>query len=100
MTTVTLEEVVHLAEQLRPDEQAALVVRLQLKLRQSPPLTFESIMAEFERRKASGAFENAEILRNKYANPDFDVSAEQLLKDIHEAATEWESEIDEFYGDH
>lgn len=97
MADISFEEIAQLAEQLKPEEQAALVARLQLKIRKSPPMTREQILAEFERRKTSGAFKNAEILRNKYANSAFNISDDQLLNDIHEAATEWEKELDEFF---
>ncbi len=102
MGTVTLEDVVHLAEQLTPDEQAALVKHLQARLQSAAPpyrLTREQVLAEFDRRKARGVFETAEILRNKYANPAIDLTEEELLGVIHEAATEWEKELDEFFGD-
>jgi hypothetical protein len=42
-------------------------------------------------------FDDVESLRNKYANPALDALTDaQLSADIHEAATEWEKEPDEF----
>jgi hypothetical protein len=41
-----------------------------------------------------------ESLRNRYANPALDdLSDEELRATIHEAATEWEKELDEFFSD-
>jgi hypothetical protein len=62
--------------------------------------TREDLIAELEALRAAGAFNNVESLRNKYANPALDaLTDEQLSADIHEAATEWEKELDEFFGD-
>jgi hypothetical protein len=62
--------------------------------------TREELIAELEFLRAVGAFDDAESLRNKYANPAApDWTDEQLSAAIHEAATEWEKELDEFFGD-
>lgn len=91
---VTYEYVLELAKQLKPAEQTALIENL--KAAQSGQITRERLLAEFERRKASGAFEHTESLYGKYANPSLDISAEALEATIHEAATAWEEELDEF----
>ena len=37
---------------------------------------------------------------NAYYSPEVEsLTAEQLLADLHEIATEWEQELDEFFGD-
>jgi hypothetical protein len=87
-------QVLELAKQLTPEEQTALIETLRAK--QRGQVTREMLMAESERRKAAGLFENAESLYGKYANPDIDISAEQLEADIREAATEWEKELDDY----
>jgi hypothetical protein len=91
---VNYAHVLELAKQLTPEEQTALIETLRAK--QRGQVTREMLMAEFERRKAAGLFENAESLYGKYANPDIDISAEQLEADIREAATEWEKELDDY----
>jgi len=95
---MTFEEVAELAEQLSPDEQAALVERLQAKLKPHRGLTREQVLAEFERRKASGEFEYVESLYGQFAHPDLDLSDASLITQLHAIATEWENELDEYFG--
>ena len=45
------------------------------------------------------AFEKVESLRNKYADPPLELTDEELLASLHEIATEWEAELDEFFSD-
>lgn len=93
---VTYEYVLELAKQLKPAEQTALIENL--KAAQSGQITRELLLAEFERRKASGAFDRPnDLYFGKYANLDLDISAEELEATIHEAATAWEEELDEFH---
>ncbi len=76
---VTFEQVYQLAEQLPLTEQLRLMAQLRQKVsRSSGSVTREQLLAEFERKKQSGVFENAESLYGKYANPDADVSSEEL----------------------
>jgi hypothetical protein len=101
MTNMTLNDVYQAAMQLPPEDRDALIERLQLqkRLNRSEPVTRETLLAELERRRAAGLYENLESLRGKYASPAMDdVTDEQLLAHLHEIATEWESELDE-YGD-
>jgi hypothetical protein len=53
------------------------------------------ILAEFERRKRMGAFDQVVSLRNKYADAgDVDVD-DQMLRDLlNQAGREWEEDID------
>ena len=94
---VRYEDVLELAKQLTPEEQTALIEHL--RARQTGQVTREMLLAEFERRKAAGLFENAQSLYGKYAEPRVDISEEALEASIREASTEWEKELDEFFGD-
>ena len=77
---VTFEQVYQLAEQLKEEEQAALAEKLLAKRPRkfTGQVTREMLLAEHERLKAAGAFENVESLYGKYANPDVDVNEEEL----------------------
>ena len=56
----------------------------------------DELIAETEALWVVGAFGEAESLCNKYANPALDdLSDEDLRATLHQAATEWESELDE-----
>ncbi len=96
MADLTFEEILQAAQKLSPTQKALLIESLQAA---SEP-TREQLIAELEGLRAVGAFEHVESLRNKYYNPALDdLTDEQLLADIHEIATEWEKEVDEFFGD-
>lgn len=100
MSTMSFDQILRAARQLTPQEQDELIAHLRSGNEPSPSerdeLLRERIVAEFERRKAAGAFENAAILRNKYANPALDaLTNEQLLADLRDAASEWEKELNE-----
>lgn len=99
MADITFEEILQAAQKLNPQQKALLAQSLEI-----PPLdmgpTREELIAELEALRSAGAFDNVESLRNKYANPMLEaLTDEQLSADIHEAATEWEKELDEFFGD-
>jgi hypothetical protein len=100
MSDVTFEQVYELAKQLPSEERAELVERLQETLPYKVPerVTREQLIADFERKKADGAFNNIESLRGKYANPNVDVSAEEIQAYLHKIGTEWEKEIDDIIG--
>jgi hypothetical protein len=98
-TEITFEEILQAAQKLNPQQKALLAQSLEI-----PPLdmgpTREELIAELEALRAAGAFDHVESLRNKYANPALDALTDaQLSADIHEAATEWEKELDEFFRD-
>lgn len=60
----------------------------------------ERLVAELEARIAAGRFEKGESLLDRYASPAAAaLSPAELDAIIHEAATAWESEIDEFFDD-
>lgn len=91
---VTYEYVLELAKQLKPAEQTALIENL--KAAQSGQITRELLLAEFERRWSMGGAETDNLYFGKYANPDINISAEELEATIHEAANAWEEELDEY----
>ena len=98
MADLTFDEIVQAAQKLSPKQKALLAESL--KPFTPEGLTREKVLAEFERRKVAGLFKNAESLRNKYYNPALEgLTDKQLLADIHEIATEWEKELDEFFAD-
>lgn len=97
MINLTFEELVAAARKLPPAQKAALVQTLQTPLVASP--TREEMIAELESLRAAGAFDRVESLYGKYAQSGIDPSEEELRAAIHEAATQWESELDEFFGD-
>ncbi len=101
MSDVTFEQVLEMAEQLTAEERARLVEWLQAKIPRkfTGQVTREMLLAEHERLKAAGAFENVESLYGKFANPEVDISEEELNAYLHEIGTEWEKEMDEIVGD-
>ena len=99
MADITFEEIMQAAQKLNPQQRALLVQSLEIPVPDMEP-TREELIAELEMLRAAGAFNNVESLRNKFANPSLDaLTDEQLLADIRESATEWEKELDEFFGD-
>jgi hypothetical protein len=95
VANITFKELVEAASKLPPAQKAALVQTLQVPTNSNP--TREQLIAEMEALRAAGAFDQVVSLRNKYANPSLhDVSDAELRATIHEAATEWEKELDEF----
>ena len=67
--------------------------------RSSGSVTREQLMAEFERKRQTGVFENAESLYGKYANPNADVSSEDLLATIREIRDQWKEDFPELNDD-
>ena len=98
MSTATLEKVLELAKQLSQEEQLVLLRRLQAKVpRGDTRITLQQLIAEHDALVASGAFDHVESLAGRFGPPRPDISEEALRATIHEAATEWEKELDEFY---
>lgn len=94
MIELTFQEVVAAASKLSPAQKAALVQMLQSQGVMSP--TREELIAETERLRASGAFERAESLRNKYASAAAaDLTEDELKATLRESAVTWEQELDE-----
>jgi hypothetical protein len=103
MADVTFEDILDSVGKLTPQQRLILTEVLRgmdddiASIEHEP--TRQEIIAELDALRANGAFNNQESLRNKYANPTLNqLTEEQILKDIHDAATEWEKEIDEFFG--
>lgn len=98
MIEMTFEQVVQAARRLRPEQQAALVKSLQVEP-VSLNLTRRELLAELRALRSAGAFDRVTSLRNRFANPSLAyVSDEQLLAVIHEAAAEWEPDLEEHSG--
>ena len=96
MANVTLDKVIQMAEELSPQDRGVLFLHLKRDeevVRRA--YTREAILAEHERLKAAGAFDHVESLANRYARPELDLDYEEIEAILHEAATEWEKEIDE-----
>ena len=99
MADITFEEILQAAQKLNPQQKAMLAQSLKITPLDVGP-NREELIAELEVLRSVGAFDNVESLRNKYANPALDaLTDEQLSADIHETSTEWEKELDEFFGD-
>jgi hypothetical protein len=99
MGALTFDQILQAVERLTPEEQAALIARLKARIATaSGTVTRERVLAEFERRKATGAFESVESLRGKFAHPALGLSFEEIQAITHEAATEWENEVDNLDG--
>lgn len=99
MVDITFAEIMQAAQKLNPEQKALLVQSLEMPSLDMGP-TREQLIAELDSLRAAGAFDQVESLLNKYANPALDdLTDEQLSADIHEAATAWEQELDEFFGD-
>lgn len=98
---VTFEQVYQLAEQLPLDEQLNLAEKLRAKVprKLTGKVTREMLLAEHERLKLVGAFENVESLYGKYANPDIDVNHEDLLATIREIRDQWKEDFPELNDD-
>lgn len=100
MASVTLDEVIQMAEDLSPQDRGVLLLHLQRDREAvSRAYTREAILADHERLKANGAFDRVESLLGRYARPGLDLTEEQLDADLREMRTEWEKEIDEFFSD-
>jgi hypothetical protein len=98
MSALSYDEIVRLAEQLPPGERFALALHLLATAQSAGQVTLETIQAEHARRRAAGAFEQAESLRNKYAEPGLDLSEDDLRAGLSEFATDWETELDDLAG--
>lgn len=95
---ITFDDIMQAVQKLSPQQKLLLAQSLEI-----PPLdigpTREALIAELDALCITGAFEQVQSLRNKYANPALNqLTDEQLSADIHAAATEWEQELDEFFG--
>jgi hypothetical protein len=99
MAEMTFEQVLRVALQLSPAEQAALIHRLQL---QTLPAFEErtrqlrvQVEAEFARRKAAGAYDNNPSLAGRYPPPTGEhPDADEVEAYLHSLNTNWEDDLD------
>lgn len=95
MANISFQEIVQAARQLSPEQQAMLVLSLQLDAPEEE-FTREQAIAELNALRAAGAFENVESLYGKYANPNVpDVSDEELTAYLREVGKAWEEDLNE-----
>jgi hypothetical protein len=100
MMKFTLEELVAATQELPAAQKAVLVYHLQQpNPGQEKSFTREQALAELAGLRATGAFDHVESLLGKYPHTGVDLSVEELQATLRESATEWESELDEFFGD-
>ena len=96
-----LEDVMKLAEQLNSEEQNLLIQRLQVKQREldaTAALSRDELMQRLENlRQMPPKAENS--LLGKYAKPELpELSEAELHAQLHEIASEWEQELNEFHN--
>ncbi len=111
MADISYDEVVKMAEQLPETDQKKLIDHLRNKqaeykannqLRGPGVDTYRNptradLISELKELQAAGALTDAESLYGKYTNPNIpEISAEEFHAGLHEIATEWEQELDEF----
>lgn len=95
--SVVFEDVLEATQLLSFAQKSALLYRLQSEVKVAQyPLTRAQAQAELQALRVAGAFARAQSLYGKYAQPHKDIDAEMLQAAIHETATAWETEIDEF----
>jgi hypothetical protein len=87
---ITLEHILELARQLKPEEQTALIESLQHTAQIS--FTHHDARIEIDRRKAAGAV--IEDLYGRYAQPPVDLSKEKLEETLREAGTAWNEDVE------
>src|SRR5579859_35786 len=84
--TPTLEDVIHLIGQLKPEDRTTLLQQIQRSGAEqiSGPVTRESILAEFVRRLLTGELDNLPSALGLLLRPDLDLTFEEIEADIHE----------------
>lgn len=99
MSDVSYDQVFRLAKQLGDADRRRLIGDLQRTLPpgESPALTLDMILEEHRRRVESGAFDNLESLRGKFAKPGLTVTPEELEAGLHEIANQWWEDFDGFF---
>src|SRR5574341_419409 len=99
MSDVSYDQVFRLAKQLGDADRRRLIGDLQRTLPpgESPALTLDRILEEHRRRVESGAFDNLESLRGKFAKPGLTVTPEELEAGLHEIANQWWEGFDGFF---
>lgn len=92
MSSPIYEQVIHLINQLNRAERQQVVRYIQADPT-APHFGEADLQAYFAQREAEGA--SFESLADAFANPNVEVSEEDLQDYLHEIGTEWEKEIDE-----
>lgn len=96
---VPFEVLLRAAQRLNTEQKHALAWSLHLPIIEPGP-TRDELLAELELLQRTGAFNQAESLRNRYANPGKDESLNgDLVNELYSIVNEWEAELDEFFGD-
>jgi hypothetical protein len=101
MSTMSFDQIVRAAQQLTPQERDELIARLRGGSESSSErcaLLRGEIVAEFERRKAAGAFNNLESLKGKFARPGNHADADEMEAYLRGLSTEWEEDLDDLTG--
>ncbi len=99
MSKAILEQVLELVKQLTPAERLILERKLSEEM-EEVDVTREILLAEHQRLKAMGGFENVQSLANAFANPEVDVSDEELNEYLRQIGKEWEAELDDLDTNH
>jgi hypothetical protein len=101
MSDMVLEQILELAKQLTPEENQELIDHLQSRIPHqfSGMVTRETLLAEHERLKSVGAFDNVESLYGKFGRPGVDISEEELNATIREIRDQWKEDFEEFADD-
>lgn len=96
MRDMSLDDIYRAARRLPLDEQEELIQRLQRARKDKGRETRDEIIAELQRRRAAGLFDNIQSLRNAYATEGQpNVTDEELRREIRENSTRWKQDIDE-----
>jgi hypothetical protein len=99
MNSLSFDQILRAAKQLTPQEKDNLIAHLRAGEEDSPSehgmLLREKLMAEFDRRKAAGAFDQLESLKGKFARAGTHPNAEDVESYLQSLNTAWEEDIDD-----
>jgi len=99
MNSLSFDQILRAAKQLTPQEKDDLIAHLRAGEEDSPSergmLLREKMMAEFDRRKAAGAFDHLESLKGKFARAGAHPDAEEVELYLRSLNTEWEEDADD-----
>jgi hypothetical protein len=96
---MTFDQILSAASQLTPQEQETLIARLRAKsvasVSERGILLRETIMSEFDRRKAAGDFDNLGSLKGKFARSGAQADADEVESYLHSLNAGWEEDLDD-----
>ncbi len=96
-TQMIFEDVLAAPQLLSLEQKSVLFYRLQSQIEEAQyPLTRAQAQAELQALRRAGVFAQAQSLYGKYAHSSIYLDKEALHSAIREAATAWETELDEF----